>query len=152
VTTKKGQVEDLRAELAGYEAAADDGALDDKSAGLTAERQSRRAAFATALGGRLAWDRLMRELALVIPDNVAVTAIIGTAPVASAAAPGAPGTNFTIRGETEEQEDVAKLLSRLAVIPELEAITLIAAARNTNEDGDEVIGFEIKATTRGGVL
>src|SRR5919108_6215568 len=109
VTTKKSQAEDLRAELAGYEAAADDDPLDDKSAGLAAERAGRRAALATALSGRLAWDRILRELALVIPENVALTALVATDPAAGGTAPVTPSPTgppltFSIEGETEEPD------------------------------------------------
>lgn len=153
VTRKKGQIEDLRAELAGYQASTKDTSLDNKSAGLAAERAGRRTALATGLGNRLAWDRILRELALVIPDNVALGSIVATEPLpASATTPALPTPNLTISGETEEQEDIARLLARLAVVPELEAVTLVSAARMTNDDGDEVIGFEIKATTRVGAL
>src|SRR6266498_5324467 len=74
VTAKQGQVEDLRAELAAYQATAQQQqpSVEDKSAALANERVGRTNALAAALGKRLAWDRLLSEIALVIPDEVSV--------------------------------------------------------------------------------
>jgi Tfp pilus assembly protein PilN len=151
VTKKKGQIEDLRAELAAYQATAEQPSVEDKSASLAAERAGRTNSLSNALANRLAWDRILRELALVIPPNVALSTITSTAPAAPTAVP-APTTahNFTISGETEEQEDVAKLLTRLSIVPELTGVALVSAERVTNDDGDRVVRFSINASTRQG--
>jgi Tfp pilus assembly protein PilN len=152
VTKKSGQVEDLRAELAGYQVSKQEPAK-DKSAALAAERVSRTAALGKALTGRLAWDRVLRELALVIPADVTLTSIQASSPAAVSvpAAPavnGVPAQNFTLVGTTDSQASVAEFLSRLSVIPELTNVSLETAAKGTDADNLEAVAFTINASLR----
>ena len=152
VTKKSGQVEDLRAELAGYQVSKQQPAK-DKSAALAAERVSRTAALGRALTGRLAWDRVLRELALVIPADVTLASIQASSPAAVSvqAAPavnGVPAQNFKLVGTTDSQASVAEFLSRLSVIPELTNVSLETAARGTDADNLEAVAFTINASLR----
>jgi len=152
VTKKSGQVEDLRAELAGYQVSKQQPAK-DKSAALAAERVSRTAALGRALTGRLAWDRVLRELALVIPADVTLASIQASSPAAVSvqAAPsanGLPPQNFKLVGTTDSQASVAEFLSRLSVIPELTNVSLETAARGTDADNLEAVAFTINASLR----
>jgi Tfp pilus assembly protein PilN len=152
VTKKNGQVEDLRAELAGYQVSKQQ-PIKDKSAALAAERVSRTAALGKALTGRLAWDRVLRELALVIPADVTLTSIQASSPgaVSAPAAPaanGLPAQNFTLVGSTDSQASVAEFLSRLSVIPELTNVGLETAAKGTDADNRQAVNFTIKASLR----
>jgi Tfp pilus assembly protein PilN len=154
VTKKKGQAEDLRAELAGYQVPKQQPAK-DKSAALAQERISRTTTLGGALAGRLAWDRVLRELALVIPSDVNLTSIQASAPGAASvtAAPPADGsapTNFTLVGSTASQASVAEFLSRLSVIPELTSIGLKTAAKGTDPDNPQAVAFTISAALRSG--
>jgi Tfp pilus assembly protein PilN len=148
VTAKKGQAEDLRAELAAYQSTAQEPSLDDKSAALANERVGRTNALASALGKRLAWDRLLREIALVIPDEVSVSQIQGSSPAAAAtaSADGSPVTNLTIIGTTADQASVAEFMARLSVIRQLVAVQLKEAGESPN-DPTRVV-FTITATLR----
>ena len=148
VTAKKGQVEDLRAELAAYQATAQKPSLDDKSAALAAEQVGRTNALATALGKRLAWDRLLREIALVIPDEVSVSQIQGSSPAVAttASADGSTVTNLTIIGTTADQASVAEFMARLSVIRQLVAVRLKDAGESPN-DPTRVV-FTITGTLR----
>jgi Tfp pilus assembly protein PilN len=148
VTAKKGQVEDLRAELAAYQATAQKPSLDDKSAALAAEQVGRTNALATALGKRLAWDRLLREIALVIPDEVSVSQIQGSSPAGAttASADGLTVTNLTIIGTTADQASVAEFMARLSVIRQLVAVRLKEAGESPN-DATRVV-FTITGTLR----
>jgi len=152
VTKKSGQVEDLRAELAGYQVSKQQPAK-DKSAALAAERVSRTAALGRALTGRLAWDRVLRELALVIPADVTLASIQASSPAAVSvqAAPavnGVPAQNFKLVGTTDSQASVAEFLSRLSVIPELTNVSLETAAKGTDADNLEAVAFTINASLR----
>lgn len=135
VTAKKGQVEDLRAELAAYQVTAQQPSLDDKSAALADEQVGRTNALATALGKRLAWDRLLREIALVIPDEVSVSQIQGSSPAAATtvSADGSTVTNLTIIGTTADQASVAEFMARLSVIRQLVAVRLKEAGESPND-------------------
>ncbi len=148
VTAKKGQAEDLRAELAAYQATAQEPSVDDKSAALANERVGRTNALASALGKRLAWDRLLREIALVIPDEVSVSQIQGSSPAAAttASADGSTVTNLTIIGTTADQASVAEFMARLSVIRQLVAVQLKEAGESP--DDATRVGFTITGTLR----
>jgi Tfp pilus assembly protein PilN len=150
VTRKKEQIEDLRAELAGYEATAKDSSLDDKSATLAAERQSRQAALATALANRLAWDRVLREIALVVPEDVTLSVIQGATPLATAVVnpDGSGGNDLTLTGTVESHSSVAEFMSRLSVIPEISSVRLKEAGLSPSDP--DLVSFSITATLRRG--
>jgi Tfp pilus assembly protein PilN len=138
VTAKKGQVEDLRAELAAYQATAQQQqpSVEDKSAALANERVGRTNALASALGKRLAWDRLLSEIALVIPDEVSVSQIQGSSPASAAtaaSADGSPVTNLTIIGTTADQASVAEFMARLSVVRQLMAVRLESASESPDD-------------------
>jgi Tfp pilus assembly protein PilN len=150
VTKKQSQVEDLRAELAAYQAPAPQKSIDAKAAALSQERAGRTTALGTALTKRLAWDRLLREIALVIPRNVTLDTVTGVSPGspgAAAAVDGSVPKAITITGHTDDEADVAEFMSRLSVIPELGAVQLQSAAVS-NDDPNEVV-FTINGNLRG---
>lgn len=151
VTTKKGQVEDLRAELASYQAQEKGPSVEDKSAELANERVGRTAALGSALTKRLAWDRVLREIALVVPTSVTLGQIQGSSPTAGAATTNADGTsvtNLTISGSTASQADVALFMTRLSVIPELSAVQLKEAGQSPADPSK--VAFIVTATLRSG--
>ena len=100
---------------------------------LAADKQARVTALSAALSRRVAWDRVFRELSLVLPNDVWLATISAKAPVPSstaiappAAAAGATtaATEFTLDGFTYSHDAVARLLTRLAVIPDLVNVQL----------------------------
>ena len=83
----------------------------------------------TNLSQRIAWDRVLREVSLVVPSDVTLTQLTMTAPTPTAkrrlprpARPGAQG--FVIQGSAFSYDSVARLLSRLALVPDLSDVTL----------------------------
>lgn len=100
-------------------------------AGLAGERTARVTALDTALARRVAWDRVLRELSLVLPDDIWLTSLSARSPAspasaapAPARAPGAAPTGLTVNGYTYSHESVARLLSRLNVLPDLTNVQL----------------------------
>jgi Tfp pilus assembly protein PilN len=101
----------------------------EKQADLT----NRRAIVAGALAGRVDWSRLLSEVALVLPSDIYLTQLGATQPAAGAAgAPGTPG-QFTMAGRALDvpndvpdlgYKSIAKLLSRLADLQQLDAVWL----------------------------
>jgi Tfp pilus assembly protein PilN len=100
---------------------------------LATDKQVRVTALSAALTRRVAWDRIFRELSLVLPEDVWLTTLSARAPVSSsipvAPAPAAAGTavaasQFTLDGFTYSHAAVARLLSRLSVIPDLVNVQL----------------------------
>lgn len=100
---------------------------------LAADKQARVTALSAALSRRVAWDRVFRELSLVLPNDVWLATISAKAPVPSSTAVAAPApaagsttaaTEFTLDGFTYSHDAVARLLTRLAVIPDLVNVQL----------------------------
>ena len=97
---------------------------------LPQQRQTRVTALATALGQRIAWDRLLREVSQVVPSDVWLVTLNALSP--SLAAPVSPTTTaqasmptgFTVTGCTYSQDSVARFLARLQVVPDLSGMTL----------------------------
>jgi Tfp pilus assembly protein PilN len=149
VTKKKSEADDLRAELAVYQQNAQQDTLDNKESELATERVTRTASLAAALGSRLAWDRLLREIALVVPDEVSLSQIQGNAPLAAStttAADGSAVNDLTIVDSTANEASVAEFMARLSVISQLESVRLKEAGESP-ADPEKVV-FTITATFR----
>ncbi len=123
---------------------------------LAADKQARVSALSRALSRRVAWDRVFRELSLVLPNDVWLATISAKAPVPSssavAPAPAAGGatvaaTGFTIDGYTYSHPAVARLLSRLAVVPDLVNVQLQQSTL-TKLGAAEAVHFVIVADVR----
>jgi Tfp pilus assembly protein PilN len=117
---------------------------------LTNQRTQRAAALASALSRRVAWDRVLRRFSLVLPDDVWLTTLTLTSPTPATSPAGAPatlGTGFTMNGFTYSHDAVARLLSRLAVVPDLTNVQL-GASTKTKLKGRDVVSFSITASVR----
>jgi Tfp pilus assembly protein PilN len=147
---------------------------------LASERSVRVQALNAALTGRVAWDRVLRQVSLVLPSDVWLTDLTGAAPLPpipaaptatatssssttttpstpapatptpAVAGSSSPGT-FTISGYTYSQESVARLLARLAAVPSLSNVNLQSSV--AQEMGAQTVyQFHINAsiTTGGG--
>ena len=120
------------------------------------DREQRSLALASALGKRVAWDRILRHFALVLPDDVWLQSLTGTVPLdptstlstTSSALPTA-GTELTITGYTYSQESVARLLERLEVLPDLKNVQLESSS-SAPVAGQNVISFTIVSDIRTG--
>lgn len=137
-------------------------------AAITQERTNRVAALSAALTTRAPLDRLLREMAYVLPEDVWLTGLTAAAPVgaptaAPAASAAAPGV--TIQGATYSLGSVARVLARLAALPSLEGVRLTATSKvtpgeDTSQSADSksrpkkkqktVVTFSIAANLRAG--
>jgi Tfp pilus assembly protein PilN len=149
VSHKRTELDAARAELALVPAPV---VQDSSSSTLASERTKRVTALQGALDGRVAWDRVLREISLVFPDDVWLSGLTlqapasatpvsatGTAPTPTptptptAPAPATPTaipSDFTMNGKAFSHQGVARLLSRLALVPDLENVTLGHSTRN----------------------
>jgi Tfp pilus assembly protein PilN len=120
------------------------------SSQLEQEKAARVTALSAALGGRLAWDRVLREISLVLPDDVWLTSLSAQAPTAAAAASAgtAAPAGFSINGKTYSHDGVARLLARLALVPHLSSVQLQSSTKATSETGRNVIEFAINASVK----
>jgi Tfp pilus assembly protein PilN len=123
------------------------------------KREQRSLALAAALGKRVSWDRILRRLALVLPDDVWLTELDGSVPLQSAtpvalptttpsAIPAVP-TALTIKGYTYSQASVARLLARLEVVPDLKNVQL-QDSETSAINGVPVYSFVIVSDIRNG--
>lgn len=120
---------------------------------LQQEQEARTTALAAALGRRVAWDRLLREFSLVVPEDVSLTKLSASGggvpdPTAPAGTPPSESI-FTIEGYTQSQEAVARLLSRLSVLPELSTVDLESSvATEFGQTGTRIFQFVIRTIVK----
>ncbi len=121
------------------------------------QREQRSLALAAAIGRRVAWDRILRRMALVLPDDVWLTNVTGTMPLepttatvptTPSALPTAP-TALTLQGSTYSQAGVARLLARLQVVPDLKNVQLQTSTA-TMIGNQRIINFTIVSDIRKG--
>jgi Tfp pilus assembly protein PilN len=149
-----GRVDDRERELAALEQQLETArrAAKPKPAqtGVAAEREQRFSALADAMGKRLAWDRVLRELSLVLPDDVWLSGLVAgggastdtTTPPTDPAA--AAAQTLTFNGFTYSQESVARLLKRLALVPDFGEVKLQNSSV-TEVGSQQIYGFTILA-------
>jgi len=129
------------------------------------QREQRSLALASAIGKRVAWDRILRHVTLVMPDDVWLQTLTGSVPLDSSSAttvgvpttPTAPSsialppapTALTIQGYTYSQDGVARLLERLAVIADLQNVQL-ETSQSQLVGSHTVISFTIVSDIRKG--
>jgi Tfp pilus assembly protein PilN len=132
---------------------------------LALQRDQRIAALSAALQTRLAWDRILREISAVLPGDVwlstfsaegatpkpAPAATTGTTPPPATPPPAPTAGPLRLAGYTYSQEGVARLLTRLAVVPALQDVELVSSTR-TNIAGRDVFSFSITANVRSGEI
>src|SRR5581483_10005291 len=93
---------------------------------ITGQEATWLSSLSQVLGQRIAWGCRLREVSQVMPTDVTLTALTLTAPT-----PGAPptaGQGFTITGNAFSYDSVARLLSRLQLVPDLSNVTLANSA------------------------
>jgi Tfp pilus assembly protein PilN len=114
---------------------------------LAGEQSARVSALSTALSSRTAWDRVFREFSLVLPDDVWLTTLTAKSPISpltNASTTGAAPSQFMIQGRTYSHDGVARLLSRLQVVPDLTNVQLVSSSLSTVA-GQDVVEFSIAA-------
>jgi Tfp pilus assembly protein PilN len=125
---------------------------------VTGQEATWLSAVSTNLSQRIAWDRVLREVSLVVPSDVTLLSLTMTAPSTTAATvPGGPATQgFVIQGTAFSYDSVARLLSRLALVPDLSNVTLTstgsgAAPGSSGSSGTSASGvqFNITAAVKG---
>jgi Tfp pilus assembly protein PilN len=116
---------------------------------LAGEQSARVTALSTALTSRVAWDRVFREFSLVLPEDVWLTTLSAKSPISpvtniASSLPGSAPSQFTIQGRTYSHDGVARLLSRLQVVPDLTNVQLLSSTRS-KVGGQDIVDFSIAA-------
>jgi hypothetical protein len=104
------------------------------------QMQPRVQAVTTALSTRIAWDRVLREFSLVLPSDIQLNSLGLTQPGTGPS----DSTGLQLAGVTYSFNAVARLLSRMALIPDLTGVTL-----NNSSVSDGIVSFTIKAGVKG---
>jgi Tfp pilus assembly protein PilN len=121
-----GKVDEREQELAGLEqelAVAKQAAQAKRpQPSVSAEHQQRLTALNGALGERLAWDRVLRDVSLVLPEDVWLSSLGASG--ATSTTDAAPAQSVTFNGFTYSQESVARMLTRLDLVPDFGNVKL----------------------------
>ncbi|HET8893229.1 MAG TPA: PilN domain-containing protein, partial [Gaiellaceae bacterium] len=107
---------------------------------VAAAQQPLLAAVSSALSQRIAWDRILREFSLVLPTDVWLTTLTLTTPPAGPLST----TGVSLSGTTYSYDSVARLLSRLSLVPDLGQVTLASTSRT-----GRLIQFTVNAGVKG---
>lgn len=152
VTSRQAQTERLRAET--YAAEQRAGAL-ARFGAFKDMKQTRMASVASLAGARFDWERMARELSLVLPKGVWLTDLKATAtgeeppggssgPSSSTSSSSSSGSSSAAGGEEEKvpnlllsgcsptQEAVAETLVRLRRLHQAQEVELVLSERETN--------------------
>lgn len=149
---RQAEVDALRAELAAIPPTPQ--APVDSSA-LETEKSQRVSLLGKALGSRVAWDRILREISLVLPDDIWLESLNANAAdpnfVPTPGATEAPSGQFTITGYSYSHDGVARLLARLSVLPQLDRPSLGSSVID-NTKARNVVKFTITALLKEGAV
>jgi Tfp pilus assembly protein PilN len=171
VSSARADLGVAQTELAGLRPLAAAGAA---STQLASEKTQRFVALQDALGRRVAWDRILDQVARVLPANIWLTQLNALSPTPTTAAPpppapttttssgssssssaattvvpAAPSAIFTITGYAYSHDDVAHLLARLALVPSLTDVTL-GSTSSATVGPKAVVQFTVTATMQPG--
>ncbi|HEV2712926.1 MAG TPA: PilN domain-containing protein [Gaiellaceae bacterium] len=150
VSDRRSNLDALRAELAAIPPAEE---TPNANAGLENEKSQRVTLLGKALGSRVAWDRILREISLVLPEDVWFESLTANAPdpnfVPTPGKTEAPQGAFTITGYSYSHDGVARLLARLSVLPQLERPTL-GSSMVDDSQGRDLVKFTISASLKDG--
>jgi Tfp pilus assembly protein PilN len=160
VDQQRQALADAKAQLAATPARTMSAKTEARRTALLNDRERRALALASALGKRVAWDRVLRRITLVLPNDVWLTSLDGATPLTPLTTTVAPTTTapstiptaasaLTLQGYTYSQDGVARLLSRLAVVPDLKNVQL-QTSKVSPVGGQNVIGFTIVSDIRTG--
>lgn len=151
--SKSSELEGAKAELALLPSVADINAKDAPRRTLKTEHDARVTALSSALTRRVSWDRILREISLVLPNDVWLRTMSATSPTPAsgtspaATPPGLPPTLMTIEGSTYSHDAVARLITRLSVIPDLKNVWLTKSELGAIA-GRPIVSFTILADVR----
>lgn len=106
---------------------------------VASEQAPRLQAVSAALSQRIAWDRILREFSLVLPNDVWVSSLQLSATAGATSANG-----FALDGQTYSYDSVARMLTRMALIPDLTGVTL-----TTTSKSGRLVNFGVNATIKG---
>lgn len=138
VTSKQETLETLATKTAKLQATL------AKSSASKGSDEARVAAFTAAASARIPWDNLLDDVSRVLPTGSWLSNLnmsVGQAATATSGteAPAAVPTTFTVTGFAFSNNEVARVMERLELVPALEGVTLVNATR---ADVGEIKAFQ----------
>jgi Tfp pilus assembly protein PilN len=133
ISDKQAQVDQLEAER---DAAAADAAKLTAYTEFASLREQREATVASLAQSRFDWERVMRELALVIPSDVTLTNLNGSATgnaEGSTATTDIVAPNLSLTGCAADHEAVARFVASLE---DIDGVTRVGLTRDETADQD----------------
>lgn len=106
------------------------------SPAVLSQAQSWQAALTTALSTRIPWDHTLTELSHVVPADVTFSSL------SFSGATAATGGTLTLEGTTSSEPALARLLSRLMLLPDLSQVELNSSSTSPTT-GD--VSFQLQA-------
>ncbi|SRR5260221_3779176 len=128
------QISDRQTEIAGitHRVAKVPPKVTDGQRQAAAQEGPRITALDSALKTRVPWDNVLRQISLVVPDDVRLQTLALAAPAAADLSVAIPVTNakpgVQIDGFSFSQDGVARFLARLQVVPALTHVELTQSA------------------------
>jgi Tfp pilus assembly protein PilN len=151
LSAKEAELANKQAELESIPPPKEAPVVPQESAQLAGERAPRAAALNAALAERVAWDRILRRFSLVLPDDIWLQSLALTGPGDASADPAAAAAEatqgFLVTGRTYSHDGVARLLSRLTALPDLENVQL-QTSHVVTAGTQDLIEFTIAAGVR----
>lgn len=160
VSKRHATLSDAKARLAAVEATA------APLRAAQADSASREAAIRTVVSQRVVWEKVLRDLGAVLPDQVYLNSLQFTPAVSAAPAPSDTSTStdttsstttatpaptpsgavFTVSGSANSHVRVALVLDRLALLPWLTDVTLQSSTHSGGTAGSTSTGDQFQIT------
>jgi Tfp pilus assembly protein PilN len=119
---------------------------------VTSQEQPWRTAIASAMSTRIAFDHVLQEFERVVPSDITLTQLTMNSPNAASSSPtttvggATTGGSFILTGSTFSEDSVARLLSRLMLVPDLSGVSLQSS---TADPQSGIVTFSIQAQVKG---
>jgi Tfp pilus assembly protein PilN len=107
-------------------------------AAVAQQMAPRMQAVSSVLAQRVAWDRVLREFSLVLPSDIQLSSLALSLPGSSAS------QGLTLNGLTFSNDDIARLLARMQLVPDFSNVTL-----SNTSTASGVVSFMITANVKG---
>ena len=149
VTDRRIELSVVQSQVAALRPAAN---LAAAASAVASERASREVELSDALAKQVAWDVTLDQISRVLPSNAWLTSLSAqtAAPAATTATTSAASMPVSIVGETYTVADVAHVLSRLALVPNLSGVSLASATTTESPNQTrKLVTFTINAAMTG---
>ena|SRR5579875_2276194 len=120
---------------------------------VTSQEKPWRDAVASAMSTRIAFDVVLAQFERVVPDDITLTELTMDAPAPGAGTTStaptggtATGGAFTLSGTAFSEDSVARLMSRLMLVPSLTGVSLLSSSADPHSG---IVTFQINAQVKG---